>query len=132
MWDGSPDSSYPRGLYKYEITFKNYHGASTSTSGSVNYYPYYCPSDFQTDISFVEPESTKPVISPNLTNEYLTVSSSSKILHIEIFDVGSRLLLSESPNSNFYSIRTNGNDKSILMVRIITDDGVFVNRLMIK
>ncbi|MBQ0157227.1 MAG: C10 family peptidase [Bacteroidales bacterium] len=132
MWDGSPDSSYPRGLYKYEITFKNYHGASTSTSGSVNYYPYYCPSDFQTDILTTASETNRPVISPNPTDENSTVTSDSKILHIEIFDVSSRLLLSETPKSNSYTIETNGFGKGLYLVRTTTEDGVYVDRLMVK
>lgn len=69
MWDGSPDSYYPSGSYRYEVTFKNYHGASTSTNGTVDYYPYYCPSDFQTDILTTESETNRPVISPNPTDE---------------------------------------------------------------
>ena len=132
MWDGSPDSYYPSGTYRYEVTFKNYHGASTSTSGTVDYYPYYCPSDFQTDILTTESETNRPVISPNPTDENSTVTSDSKILHIEIFDVSSRLLLSETPNSNSYTIETNGFGKGIYLVRTTTEDGVYVNRLMVK
>ena len=132
MWDGSPDSYYPSGSYRYEVTFKNYHGASTSTNGTVDYYSYYCPSDFQTDILTAESETNKPVISPNPTDENSTVTSDSKILHIEIFDVSSRLLLSETPNSNSYTIETNGFGKGLYLVRTTTEDGVYVDRLMVK
>lgn len=132
MWDGSPDSYYPSGSYRYEVTFKNYHGASTSTNGTVDYYPYYCPSDFQTDILTTESETNRPVISPNPTDENSTVTSDSKILHIEIFDVSSRLLLSETPNSNSYTIETNGFGKGLYLVRTTTEDGVYVDRLMVK
>lgn len=132
MWDGSPDSYYPSGTYRYEVTFKNYHGASTSTNGTVDYYPYYCPSDFQTDILTTASETNRPVISPNPTDENSTVTSDSKILHIEIFDVSSRLLLSETPNSNSYTIETNGFGKGLYLVRTTTEDGVYVDRLMVK
>ena len=132
MWDGSPDSYYPSGTYRYEVTFKNYHGASTSTNGTVDYYPYYCPSDFQTDILTTASETNRPVISPNPTDENSTVTSDSKILHIEIFDVSSRLLLSETPNSNSYTIETNGFGKGLYLFRTTTEDGVYVDCLMVK
>lgn len=132
MWDGSPDSYYPSGTYRYEVTFKNYHGASASTNGTVDYYSYYCPSDFQTDILTAESETNKPVISPNPTDENSTVTSDSKILHIEIFDVSSRLLLSETPNSNSYTIETNGFGKGLYLFRTTTEDGVYVDCLMVK
>ncbi|MBQ6561066.1 MAG: C10 family peptidase [Paludibacteraceae bacterium] len=132
MWDGSPDSYYPSGTYRYEVTFKNYHGASTSTSGTVDYYPYYCPSDFQTDILTTESETNRPVISPNPTDENSTVTSDSKILHIEIFDVSSRLLLSEKTNTNSYNIETNRFGKGLYLVKTTTEDGVYVDRLMVK
>lgn len=132
MWDGSPDSYYPSGSYRYEVTFKNYHGASTSTSGTVDYYPYYCPSDFQTDILTTESETNRPVISPNPTDENSTVTSDSKILHIEIFDVSSRLLLSEKTNTNSYNIETNRFGKGLYLVKTTTEDGVYVDRLMVK
>lgn len=132
MWDGSPDSYYPSGVYRYEITFKNYHGASTSTSGNVNYYPYYCPSDFQTDESSAESETNKPIITPNPTDGNSTVSSNSNINQIEVFDMSSRLLLSETPNSDAYIIEANRFNQGIYLVKTTTEEGVYVDQLVVK
>ena len=132
MWDGSPDSDFPSGTYMYKVTFKNYHGASASTSGNVNYYPYYCPSDFQTDESSAESETNKPIITPNPTDGNSTVSSNSNINQIEVFDMSSRLLLSETPNSDAYIIEANRFNQGIYLVKTTTEEGVYVDQLVVK
>lgn len=142
MWDCSSNTPLPSADYWYTAVFKNNFGDRVEHKGNVTLLHVNCPPGYDptpaessqesTDLAQISSEATKPVISPNPTNGHTQITANAIIHRIDVMDMGGRVMLSESPVSKDCIIDVSGLIHGIYIIRVVTDEGASVERLIVK
>ncbi|MBR5695693.1 MAG: C10 family peptidase [Paludibacteraceae bacterium] len=142
MWDCSSNTPLPSADYWYVATFKNNFGDRVEHEGHVTLLHTKCPPGYDptsnestqesTDLLQIASDATKPVISPNPTNGHTQITANAIIHRIDVMDMDGRVLLSESPVSKDCIIDVSGLIHGIYIIRVVTDEGASVDRLIVK
>ncbi len=132
MWDGSAINSIPTDDYYYTAVFKNNFGDRVETTNHVTYFNANCPPGTTTNIPYIISDSDTPTILPNYKDGITYIISNSKILNIEILGMNARILLTENSNSNLCELNTYKLGKGVFIVRVTTENGVYVEQVLVK
>ncbi len=142
MWDCSSNTPLPSADYWYVAAFKNNFGDRVEHEGHVTLLHTKCPPGYDptsnestqesTDLLQIASDATKPVISPNPTNGHTQITANAIIHRIDVMDMDGRVLLSESPVSKDCIIDVSGLIHGIYIIRVVTDEGASVDRLIVK
>jgi Peptidase C10 family. len=142
MWDCSSNTPLPSADYWYIAVFKNNFGDRVEHEGNVTLLHVKCPPGYDptsnestqesTDLLQIASDATKPVISPNPTNGHTQITANAIIHRIDVMDMDGRVLLSESPVSKDCIIDVSGIIYGVYIIRVVTDEGASVDRLIVK
>lgn len=142
MWDCSSNTPLPSADYWYIAAFKNNFGDRVEHEGHVTLLHTKCPPGYDptsnestqesTDLLQIASDAIKPVISPNPTNGHTQITANAIIHRIDVMDMDGRVLLSESPVSKDCIIDVSGLIHGIYIIRVVTDEGASVDRLIVK
>ena len=135
MWDGSATNPLPSTDYWYTAVFKNNFGDRVEVSDHVTLFNTTCPPGYDptpTGDQLTESDDGRPTVSPNPTAGPVQINANVNIEKIEILDMNAKILFSESTNSPSYTIDASKFGKGIYVVRIITEESTFIERLLVK
>jgi hypothetical protein len=70
------------------------------------------------------------VVYPNPTKNYINIKCISNIKSVEVFDVQGRILRSVEVSSNEYNLNLTSQSNGMYFIKIITEDGSKVEKVM--
>lgn len=101
------------GLYYVEITFNG----CTFMSGCHSY----------NTVGIEESNSTEVKLYPNPANDFLQIESDAEMIHITVFDIAGRAVLSQETGHKSFQLQLDGLSTGKYTLRVITEKGVFTD-----
>lgn len=101
----------------------------TNSGKDFVYKPYSAPRDVNVEMPVA---AVNVSLYPNPTNGNLTVKSSDCILSVEVMDMRGVSVYGSSPNNDCTNVNLEKLSKGVYIVRVVTDNGVAVSRVIRK
>jgi len=114
----------------------NYQSIDNEKLSVTNYYRLK-QTDYNGDYSYSEiqtiqenPKSSRIVVYPNPSSEFVNIESNETIVRIEIYNLNGRQQLIEKPNQDYYSINVSTFPKGIYVFKIISSTNTTIEKVI--
>lgn len=131
LWNGAEYD--PTQVYRFDVTFRNnfgekYHLIFYNTQGESSPNPSQLSNN--EDVHFVSDDHI--LLMPNPAKEYVTVTSSFQINHVELFSLNGKKLLHDKIDGMTTTLNTGNFPSGKYILRIVTNEGTAYKKLIIQ